>query len=614
MSKPIKKLWHNDDELFALARRELTMKFQKIAGALFIFLTSGVLLSASQSSGPKSVAGDPYADETPAQRDARMAWWREAKFGMFIHWGVYAVPAGVHEGVRDAEWIMHGAKIPVKRYRAYAREFNATNYNPAAWVKLAQEAGMRYMVITAKHHDGFALFPTKVSDWNAVDATPCKKDLIAPLAQAARAQGLKFGLYYSHSQDWVHPGRAKWRLEEGGGWDAAHKGSYDDYLDQIAVPQVREILTLYQPDVLWWDTPHYMTQPRAEKLIRLLKLRPGIIHNDRLGGGYAGDTETPEGFIPPTGYPGRDWETCMTMNDNWGYVKDDHDWMSFAQIIGQLVDIVSKGGNYLLNVGPDASGQIPEESVQRLKQVGAWLQVNGEAIYGTQASPFKCRLSWGRCTFKQQGADTILYAHVLKWPENREIVLPGLQNRVRSAALLATGEKIKTGSSRFGPVLRLPAQAPDVTCSVIKVLITGAPQVKETPITADPDGVIRLTPMDARIQGQLKLDQRHNGDYITGWKHPEDTGSWELQVVRDGAYTVQVKSAAAESGAVLMICGVGELRCPVPKSENIRTNFIATQVGEIRLKKGDKVSLQLQPVAQGWQPVNVQSVELIPRR
>lgn len=590
------------------------MNFKSMVGAMLILGASSPWMALSQGEAPKSVAGDPYAHETTAQRDTRLAWWREAKFGMFIHWGVYAVPAGLHEGVRDAEWIMHGAKIPVERYRAYAREFNPVNYDPVSWASLAKEAGMRYLVITSKHHDGFALFPTKVSDWNVMAATPYQKDLIEPLAGAARAQGLKFGLYYSHSQDWVNPGGAKWRLEEGDGWDAAHKGSYDAYLDQIAVPQVREILTLYQPDVLWWDTPHYMTPPRAEKLVKLLALRPGIIHNNRLGGGYQGDTETPENFIPPAGYPGRDWETCMTMNDNWGYVKDDHDWKSLPQIIGQLVDIVSKGGNYLLNVGPDASGQFPPESVERLKQVGAWMKVNGEAIYGTQASPFKCRLPWGRCTLKRDGADTILYAQVLDWPGNREIILTGLQNRVLSAEMLATGARIKTHRSQLGPVLRLPALAPDAVCSTIKLRLAGPPKVEEMPVFADSDGLIRLTPVDARLRGRLKLDQRRGIDYITGWDHPEDTVFWDLQATRNGTYSVQIKSAAAASGAVIQVQGIGDLTCPVPKSENIRTNFLASHVGEVRLKKGAKISLRLQPVAHGWQPVNLQSVELIPQK
>jgi alpha-L-fucosidase len=237
-----------------------------------------------------------------------MAWWRQAKFGMFIHWGIYAVPAGTYKGKKIrgvGEWIMLRGSIPVADYQAYAKQFNPVKYDPDAWAKLAEEAGMRYMVITAKHHDGFALFPSKASKWNVVDATPYGKDLIGPLAKAARAHGLKFGLYYSQAQDWNNPGGAKWGMKEGQGWDPAHKGSFDTYLKNVAVPQVREILTAYQPDVLWWDTPTWMNSKRAKPLSALLSLRPGIITNNRLGGGYRGDTDTPEQKIPATGLKGR---------------------------------------------------------------------------------------------------------------------------------------------------------------------------------------------------------------------------------------------------------------------------------------------------------------------
>jgi len=428
----------------------------------------------------RALEGDPYANETPAQRDARMQWWREAKFGMFIHWGVYAVPAGTYDGKKIpgiGEWIMLRAKIPVDRYQAYAKEFNPVKYDPASWAALAKEAGMRYMVITSKHHDGFTLFPTKASKWNVINASPCNQDLIAPLAEAARSQGLKFGLYYSQAQDWVHPGGAKAGYKEGEGWDDAQKGSFDQYIDQVAAPQVREILTRYHPDVLWWDTPHLMTQPRAEKLAKLLSLSPGIIHNNRLGGGYKGDTETPEQHIPATGFPGRDWETCMTMNDTWGFKSYDHNWKPLSKLITNLVDIVSKGGNYLLNVGPTAEGEIPPESIKLLKEVGAWMKVNGESIYGTHASPFE-KLTWGRCTVKPADNDTILYFHVLDWPTDGTLTVPGLTNAVKSAELLAGGAPLSVTASAAGPVLTLPATAPDPTCSTIKLIVAGKPQIK----------------------------------------------------------------------------------------------------------------------------------------
>jgi len=251
--------------------------------------------------------GRSAQNETPAQRDARMKWWREAKFGLFIHWGVYAVPAGKY-GDKDTygEWIMHSAKISPAEYRGYARQFNPVKYNPQQWAQIARDAGMRYIVITSKHHDGFALYPSAASQWNIADATPYKKDLLGPLVDAAHRDGLKIGFYYSQAQDWNNPGGAKSRYNEGDGWDEAHKGSFDAYLQKVAVPQVREILTRYPIDILWWDTPTWMNAARTAPLAALTKLRPGLITNNRLGGDYKGDTETPEQYIPATGYPGRD--------------------------------------------------------------------------------------------------------------------------------------------------------------------------------------------------------------------------------------------------------------------------------------------------------------------
>ena len=556
---------------------------------------------------------DPYANETMQQRDARMAWWREAKFGMFIHWGVYAVPAGVHNNVRDGEWIMRRAEIPVKEYRDYAKRFTAENYDPQAWVDLASRAGMRYIVLTAKHHDGFALYPSSASDWNAVDASPAGRDLIAPLAGAARAKGLKFGLYYSHSQDWVHPGGAKWRYEEGAGWDDAHKGAYDDYLKSIAIPQVREILTRYQPDLLWWDTPHYMTPERASPLAELLRLRPGIIHNDRLGGGYHGDTETPENFIPPAGLPGKDWETCMTMNDNWGYVLDDHDWKSSNTIIRQLVDIVSKGGNYLLNVGPDATGRIPQESVDRLNAVGRWMKVNGEAVYGTHAGPFSCRLPWGRVTTKSEGADTVLYLHILDFPEDGRLVLPGLKSEVLSTGLLGSTLRPSLAASPYGLSVILPCKAEErdpETGTTIQLLVKGKPEVVKTPVLADPDGVTRLTPMDARLSGALELGQSFGRDRVDHWQNPSDQMSWTFVAAKSGTCSVRLKAATEADGQVVMMDGPGDFKIAVPKVELAKRDVRTVEVGSVELKQGKTYCLRLQAHAEDWKSVNVFGVEL----
>jgi alpha-L-fucosidase len=424
---------------------------------------------------------DPYAHETAAERDARMAWWREARFGMFIHWGVYAVPAGKYKGENIpsiGEWIMLRAKIPVAEYRAFAKDFNPVKYDPDAWVRLAKEAGMKYIVITAKHHDGFALYDSKVTDWDIAGATPYGKDLLKPLVAACKKHGLKIGFYYSQAQDWVHPGGAKARMEEGDGWDEAQKGDFDEYLQNIAYPQVEELLGGYDIDILWWDTPRWMTKERAERLQPLLKLRPGIITNNRLGPECEGDTDTPEQKIPATGIPGRDWETCMTMNKTWGYKSYDQNWKSPRTLIRNLVDIASKGGNYLLNVGPTAEGEIPEASIERLKAVGAWMKVNGESIYGTKASPF-ARLRWGRCTVKAHDGGSTLYLHVFNWPKNKVLRVPGLRNKVNSARVLGQDGDLEVRGKPNGVEVVLPEAPLDPIDTVVALEVEGPLVIKK---------------------------------------------------------------------------------------------------------------------------------------
>jgi alpha-L-fucosidase len=412
-----------------------------------------------------------------AADEARMQWWKEAKFGMFIHWGVYAVPAGTYNGKQIAgigEWIMNRGKIPVAEYKAYAKEFNPVKYDADAWVKMAKDAGVKYMVITSKHHDGFGLFDSKVTNWDVVDATPYGKDLLKPLVAACRKHGVKIGFYYSQAQDWNHPGGAA----SGGHWDKAQDGDMDKYLDEIAIPQVKEILSNYGDiDILWWDTPTNMTPERARRLQEVVMQYPKLILNNRLGGGYKGDTETPEQFVPATGFPGRNWETCMTMNDTWGYKSYDNNWKSTTVLIRNLSDIASKGGNFLLNVGPTAQGEIPAPSVERLGAMGKWLKKNGEAIYGTTASPFPY-LSWGRATRKGQK----LYLHVFNYPQDNHLPVP-MDNTITKAWLLNNpSQSLSTKWEGGRSVIRLPKQAPDTINTIVVVEFTGEPQVLPLPM------------------------------------------------------------------------------------------------------------------------------------
>ena len=440
------------------------------------------------------------AQESSEARDKRMQWWREARFGMFIHWGPYAVWGGVyheHEQKKGgAEWIMNRCKIPVLEYQQAASTFNPVKYDPESWVLLAKEAGMKYIVITSKHHDGFAMFKSNASKFNLADFTPFKKDVLEELAKACKKHNMKLGFYYSQAQDWNNPGGAVSRKLASDGWDnpdsaridaytAANKGHWDpaqltstmdEYMESVAIPQVKELMTNYgEVAVLWWDTPTNMTDENALKLQALLKLQPNIITNDRLKRpNFPGDTGTPEQKIPKPGeLDGKDWETCMTMNGTWGYRTNDDKWKSQETLIRNLCDIASKGGNYLLNIGPDALGQIPQPSIERLKAVGAWMKVNSEAIYATHASPLGM-LPWGRCTMKKLNGNTILYFSVFDWPNNGRLTIPGLNLPVKSVTLLAGGQPLKTAIKNDNLEISVPENAPDAIASVIKVIVTGA--------------------------------------------------------------------------------------------------------------------------------------------
>jgi alpha-L-fucosidase len=453
---------------------------------LFLVLGTVGLRAAEPATAPSLV---PLGKtETTAQRAARMAWWREAKFGLFIHWGVYSVPAGFYHGkpVKGiGEWIMNKGKIPMAEYQQFAREFDPVKFDADAWVKAARDAGVKYIVITSKHHDGFAMFPTKVNHWNITDATPWHHDPLQELAAASRKYGIKLGFYYSQSQDWNNGGAAN-----GGKWDPAQEHSMDDYIDEVAIPQVKELLTNYGPGVpavFWWDTPGAMSKANATKLYDVVeKLRPDLITNNRLGAGYRGDTETPEQTVPAQGFPGRDWETCMTMNDTWGYKSNDHDWKSAETLIRHLCDIASKGGNFLLNVGPTSEGLIPEPSLERLAAIGRWMKVNHEAIYGTSATAFGAELGkpvqgltgYGKATTVSSQNDWRcttkpgkLYLMIFHWPATGTFELTGLESKVTKAYLLAGHKKLKFHQAATGVSLDLPATAPDPIASVICVEI-----------------------------------------------------------------------------------------------------------------------------------------------
>ncbi len=348
---------------------------RRAALALTLFSLAAASLRAQPSSSADSA------------REARLAWFRDAKYGLFIHWGLYAIPAGEWKGKTIpgiGEWIQNRARIPTPEYAQLARRFNPTKFDADAWVRMAKDAGMKYIVITSKHHDGFALFKSNASPFNVVDATPFKRDVLKELAAACAKRGIRLGFYYSQSQDWHEPNGA------GNEWDFGPDSlkDYDSYLRGKAEPQVKELLTNYGPVALiWFDTPRMMQGDRAHRFTEIVRsLQPNTLIDGRLG--ESGDyMSTGDNVIPGTANA-QAWEVPATLNHTWGFRKDDNDWKSPGDVIFKLVDVVSKGGNYLLNVGPMANGEMPKPAQDILRAAGAWLRVNSEAVYGAQATPF----------------------------------------------------------------------------------------------------------------------------------------------------------------------------------------------------------------------------------
>ncbi|WP_229106616.1 alpha-L-fucosidase [Paenibacillus sp. 1001270B_150601_E10] len=477
------------------------------------------------------------------QDEERMKWWTDAKFGMFIHWGLYAMPG-------KGEWHMFGAKIPVEEYEKLADQFNPAAFDAKKWVQIAKQTGMNYIVITAKHHDGFAMYDSKTEPFNIVQATPYKRDPMKELAEACKAEGIKLCFYYSHVIDWHHPHSVHNAANNTWDYNMEEK-HFPTYWNELVKPQIKELLTEYGDiGLIWFDTAGGLSYEDSLDMVNHVRsLQPSCLMNSRVShfkglGDYQskGDNET-----PMYGEDTRPWETPMTMNETWGFSPRDQRWKSTDSLIRKLVNIVSKGGNMLLNVGPSPEGNIPPQSVERLQELGEWTMRNAEAIYGTKASPFPYEVNWGAITMKE--GRLFLHVHNEHWPQG-EFQVNGIASKIKRVYLLADAEQqplvftqtiSDTVSQQAILRLNLPEQPIDRSVSVIVLEMEDSVEV-DARMALLPSNELKVDITAGEVTEGHSLGEEYQGTEGIEKREEVRATEWELHLDEAGIYEVQIYS------------------------------------------------------------------------
>jgi alpha-L-fucosidase len=573
-----------------------------------------VVLTCTGLSGCNASEQEP---EKQTQREASdVEWFRDAKFGMFIHWGMSSELGGIWDGERYygiTEWLMRRGEIMSADYKAAAPQFNPVDFDAEQWVATAKAAGARYMVITSKHHDGFAMFDSAVSEFDIVDSTPFGRDPLKELTAAAQEAGIKIGFYYSQNQDWTEPDAA------GNEWEFKPEDKdFNRYFEGKAKPQLKELLTNYGPiDIIWFDTPGGMSKEEAMELKAWVKeLQPNCLVSDRVGhdlGDYKGYGD---GEIPAIPQPGRPWEAIFTHNDSWGYSHFDNNFKSTSEVLHMLADIAGKGGNLMLNIGPDGLGNFPAESVRVFGEVGDWLKINGEAIYGSEGSPVGV-VPWGAVTHKNGK----LYLLVERRPDDGLLLVPGFGPEAVGASLLANGQAVEFSQADDDLLVSLPESLPDPHVSVVAIDYepggsSAFRRARAVPVSGQ-YGPVQFDSISADTSEGVGFKRTRTMHYFGDWKNyqtlkgletPEDSVSWKLRVLEPGSYRLVLNYSAdaeqSEQEGVLNFAGkdyffrvldTGGFSDPGGFNKRKPIMFIEHPVAVVRVDEPGTYELSLRP-------------------
>jgi alpha-L-fucosidase len=622
------------------------------AAAMLLLPIGGILRSAETVP-----AGLHALSEPDPARDARVEWHKEARFGCFMHWGVYSSVGGVWPGVKSgtySEHLMRWAKIPRAVYlEQVVKPFDPEKFDADAWVRLLRDTGMRYLVITAKHHDGFAMYPSKVSAYN-ITLTKFKRDPMRELRDACTRYGIKFGFYYSHAFDWEHPDAPgnDWDYDNPGGdkklggeewWhdpaedvaspdgndssdtdrraSAAKSRSRADflprarhYVDEKAIPQIRELITMYHPDILWFDTPHKL--PPSENFRILAALRaadPHVVVNGRLVRDY-GDYKNTADRPAEIPYTDGHWEGIPTTNESYGWSRVDHSHKPPEHFIVLLAKSVSKGGNMLLNIGPMGDGEIDPADVSILRGIGAWMRVNHESIYECGRTPLAVQ-NWGTSTLNAK--THALYLHVFHWPANGKLLVGGLKSDPQSARLLASAAAAITWKrvSANDVELAVPATAPDAADTVIRLDFAGKIEADFARYVPG-EGSTTLHVMDGALDGKgLRYgDGKRNNDCTLEWRQPGSGVAWPVRLTAPTRFAVALNyaTAAKNDGGTFEIAGAEKTLTGTVRPTESATAFATVPVGEIELPAGEFTLTVRAATVSGGSLMKLRTVELTP--